>query len=120
LSTNVLAQQNETQSTSTTDASDSLNEVKSRSGYTKEKVSYGGRSSVDRQLYLDDVFGWAVNYAEPVNQQLSDQTSMEMFLNIQLAQNIALTPSFQLLVNPALNPQHDRIQIYGLRFRVTL
>ena len=67
-----------------------------------------------------DVFGWAVNYAEPVNQQLSDQTSMEMFLKIQLAQNIALTPSFQLLINPALNSQQDHIQIVGLRFRVTL
>ena len=67
-----------------------------------------------------DVFGWAVNYAEPGNQQLSDQTTMEMFLKMQLAQNIAFTPSFQLLINPALNPQQDHIQIYGLRFRVTL
>ena len=67
-----------------------------------------------------DVFGWAVNYAEPTDQQLSEQTTMEMFLKIQLAQNIAFTPSFQLLINPALNPQQDHIQIYGLRFRVTL
>ncbi len=67
-----------------------------------------------------DVFGWAVNYAEPVKQQLPDQTTMEMFLKIQLAQNIALTPSFQLLINPALNPRQDSIQIYSLRLRVTL
>jgi len=67
-----------------------------------------------------DVFGWAVNYSEPVNQQLRNQTTMETFLKIQLAQNIAFTPSFQLLVNPALNSQQDHIQIVGLRFRVTL
>ena len=67
-----------------------------------------------------DVFGWAINYSEPVKQQLRDQTTMEAFLKIQLAQNIAVTPSFQLLINPALNPQQDHIQVYGLRFRVTL
>jgi porin len=69
--------------------------------------------------YLD-VIGWAVNYSEPVNEQLRDQTTMETFLRIQLTQNIAITPSFQLLINPALNPQQDHIQIYGLRFRMTL
>ncbi len=67
-----------------------------------------------------DVFGLAANYSEPTDQRLSEQTTIETFLKIQLAQNIAFTPSFQLLINPALNPQHDRIQVYGLRFRVTL
>ncbi len=67
-----------------------------------------------------DVFGWAINYSEPVNQQLRNQTTMETFLKIQLAQNIAFTPSFQFLINPALNPWQDQIQVYGLRFRVTL
>ncbi len=67
-----------------------------------------------------DVFGLAVNYAEPADQQLSDQATMETFLKIQLAQNIAITPSFQLLINPALNPQQDHIQVVGLRLRLTL
>ncbi len=67
-----------------------------------------------------DVFGIAANYSEPVDQKLSNQTTVETFLKIQLAQNIAITPSFQLLINPALNSQQDTIQIYGLRLRVTL
>ncbi len=67
-----------------------------------------------------DVFGWAVNYSEPVDPLLSDQTTMEAFLKIQLAQNIAVTPSLQVLFNPALNSQYDHIQIYGLRLRLTL
>lgn len=67
-----------------------------------------------------DVFGLAANYSEPVDQRLSSQTTVEAFLKIQLAQNIAITPSLQMLINPALNPQQDTIQIYGLRLRVTL
>ena len=43
--------------------------------------------------YLD-MFGWALNYAEPVDQALTDQTTMEMFIKIQLAQNVAITRRF--------------------------
>jgi porin len=67
-----------------------------------------------------DVFGFAVNYSELVDESLRDQTTMEAFLKIQLANNIAVTPSFQLLINPALNLQEDYIQIVGLRLRITL
>jgi len=69
--------------------------------------------------YLD-VFGFAINYSDPVNESLKEQTTMETFLKIQLAQNIAVTPSFQLLINPAFNPQEDHIQIVGMRVRITL
>lgn len=69
--------------------------------------------------YLD-VFGLAVNYSEPADDKLREQTTMETFLKIRFAQNIAITPSFQWLINPALNPQQDNIQIYGLRVRITL
>ena len=96
----------------------------SRTGQSRGEASLMRRSTTIGVGHIwkayFDVFGWAVNYAEPTDQQLSDQTTMETFLKIQLAQNIAFTPSFQLLINPALNPQQDHIQIYGLRFRVTL
>jgi len=67
-----------------------------------------------------DVFGLAVNYSEPEDVSLRNQTTMETFLKIQLAQNIAVTPSFQWLINPALNAQHDHVEIVGLRLRITL
>lgn len=67
-----------------------------------------------------DVFGLAVDYSEPDDSLLRNQTTMETFLKIQLAQNIAVTPSFQLLINPALNTQQDHVEIVGLRLRVTL
>jgi len=67
-----------------------------------------------------DTFGLAINYGEPADDQLRDQTSIETYLKIKLTQNITITPSYQILINPALNQQHDHIQVVGLRFRVTL
>jgi carbohydrate-selective porin OprB len=71
------------------------------------------------KAYLD-VFGFAANYSQPADERLREQTTMETFIKIKLAQNIAVTPSFQWLIHPALNPKQDNIQIYGLRVRVTL
>lgn len=95
-----------------------------RTGQSRGKASLMKRSTTIGvnhlwKAYLDG-FGLAVNYSEPVDEKLREQTTMETFLRVQLAQNIAITPSFQFLINPALNPQQDHIQIYGLRFRITL
>lgn len=95
-----------------------------RTGQSRGKASLMKRSTTVGfshlwKAYLD-VFGLAVNYAEPFDERLRDQTTIETFLKIKLAQNMAVTPSFQWLINPAINPQHDHIEIIGLRFRVTL
>jgi porin len=95
-----------------------------RIGQSRGKASMMKRSTTVGfshiwRAYLD-VFGLAVNYSEPVDETLREQTTMETFLKIKLAQNIAITPSFQWLINPASNPQQDDIQIYGLRVRMTL
>jgi len=67
-----------------------------------------------------DVFGLAINYSEPTDQLLRNQTTLETFLKVKITQNIAVTPSFQLLINPALNPQEDIIGVAGLRLRLAL
>ena len=95
-----------------------------RTGQSRGKASLMKRSTTVGlshlwKAYLD-VFGLAVNYSEPFDDRLREQTTMEAFLKIKLAQNMAVTPSFQWLINPAINPQHDHIEIIGLRFRVTL
>ena len=95
-----------------------------RTGQSRGKASLMERSTTLGfahiwKAYLD-VFGFAANYSQPVNENLREQTTVEAFLKVKLAQNIAITPSFQLLINPALNPQQDHIQIYGLRVRITL
>ena len=95
-----------------------------RTGQSRGKASLMRRSTTLGfshiwKAYLD-VFGLAVNYSEPVDESLREQTTMETFLKVKLAQNIAITPSFQWLIHPALNPQQDHLQIYGLRVRITL
>ena len=44
----------------------------------------------------------------------------EFFYRVQFAQNLAITPSLQLLKDPALNPVHDTVWVWGIRFRLTL
>ncbi|WP_370979335.1 carbohydrate porin [Agaribacterium sp. ZY112] len=67
-----------------------------------------------------DDFGVALNWGQPALKGLEDQLTAEVFYKYQLAQNIALTPSLQLLQNPALNPDENSVVIAALRFRLSL
>ncbi len=67
-----------------------------------------------------DLAGLAVNWGSPADNTLRDQTTSELFYRLQLAQNLAITPSIQLVVDPALNPDEDQLWIAGLRIRLTL
>ena len=68
-----------------------------------------------------DLFGLAVNWGDPPKDSgLDAQTTTEVFYRLQLAQNLAVTPSFQYIADPGLNPGEDSITILGLRLRLTL
>ena len=67
-----------------------------------------------------DTAGIGANWGDPSDDTLREQYTGELFYRIQLAQNIAITPSVQLLFDPALNPEEDTIWIGGVRARVTL
>jgi len=71
-------------------------------------------------MYRSDLVGLAVNHGSPPDSSLRDQTSVEAFWRFQFSENLALTPSLQLLVDPALNPNDDQVWVYGLRVRLTL
>jgi porin len=51
---------------------------------------------------------------------LDDQYSLEIFQQLQLTEGIELTPSVQIIRNPALNPTDDWSAFFGLRLRVAL
>ncbi len=36
-----------------------------------------------------------------------------------MAQNVAITPDIQWVINPALNPEGDLILVFGIRGRLT-
>lgn len=69
--------------------------------------------------FRSDVAGIGINWGDPPDDSLREQTTIEAFWNFQLAQNLAITLSLQHLGNPALNPDEDEIWITGLRGRLT-
>ncbi|GGE99017.1 carbohydrate porin [Stappia taiwanensis] len=77
--------------------------------------------------YLDqpggNLLGIGLNWGRPNSDtfpvDLSDQWTAEGFYRVQFAENIQITPSLQLLVDPALNPKDDFIAVFGLRARAT-
>ena len=69
--------------------------------------------------YRSDWAGIGVNWGDPPDDSLPDQKTIEAYWNFQFAQNLAITPSVQLLIDPALNTEEDQIWIAGLRTRLT-
>jgi porin len=67
-----------------------------------------------------DLAGIAINHGELAAVGLGSQTTGEIFYRLQFAQNLAITPSIQILKDPALNNQESTITIFGLRLRLTL
>jgi porin len=67
----------------------------------------------------DDIIGTGVHWGRPnattFGPGLGDQTSIEMFYRAQVTQNFRLTPSIQLLFDPALNPAQDLVPVFGMR-----
>jgi len=51
---------------------------------------------------------------------LKDQYVIETYYRYQLTQQLAITPDVQLLIDPAQNPNHDRLWVLGLRARLAL
>ena len=98
-----------------------------RAGYAD-----GGGAPLDRSVSTgfgyfrqdrSDVLGIGVGWGRPAEKtfgaQLDDQYSVEVFYRLQVSSHITITPDLQLLVNPALNPDEDRIWIAGIRVRLS-
>lgn len=71
-----------------------------------------------------DLLGVAFNVGKPNSDTfgpgLDTQFSTEAFYRINLTQTLAITPSLQMIVDPALDPNDDAIAIFGLRARLAL
>jgi len=73
-----------------------------------------------QRFHRRDLMGLGFNWGDPSNKALRDQYSTELFYRFQFSQNFAITPSVQLLIDPALNPTEDKIWVFGLRARLSL
>ena len=71
-----------------------------------------------------DQLGVAANWGEPNEDSfgsgLDDQYTFELYYRIQLTEQLAITPDIQYLVDPALNPDEDKLWVVGLRARLAL
>jgi porin len=71
-----------------------------------------------------DLLGVGLNWGEPNRDTfgpgLSDQYTAEVFYRVQLSPNFAVTPDFQLIKDPALNPSESSMWVLGLRARLSL
>jgi porin len=99
-----------------------------RAGYAKDGGSlYEGSVSGGVGYYVADrrdVFGVGLNWSRPSDTTfapgLDDQYTAEIFYRVQLAHALAITPDVQLIIDPALNPEHDSIFVASLRIRLAL
>ena len=66
-----------------------------------------------------DLLGVGLSWGKPSANGLDDQYTAELFYRLQLAENLAITPDVQLIINPALNPDEDIVGIFGIRLRAT-
>lgn len=70
-----------------------------------------------------DLLAAGLNWSRPnkdiYGPNLKDQVTFEIFQRWQLTESIEVTPSVQVIHNPALNPDKDTIALLGLRVRVS-
>ena len=66
-----------------------------------------------------DLIGFGLSWESPQGEGLDDQYPAELFYRVQLAQNFAITPDIQFIIDPALNPAEDNIFVFGIRGRLT-
>jgi len=70
------------------------------------------------------VLGLGLNWGRPNESTfapgLDDQFAVEAFMRIQVANQLAITPDIQFIVNPALNPEVRSLWLFGVRGRLSL
>lgn len=97
-----------------------------RAGYSEDGGALWERSVSAGFGYYpgkkSNVLGVGLNWSRPSEEVfgpgLDDQYTAEIYYRFQLLKVLTLTPDVQLLINPALNPEEDRLWVFGLRARL--
>lgn len=84
------------------------------------------KQMVNGGLAIDNIFGQSndrigigLTWAEPADRSLRDQKALDVFYRIQTTPEIAITPTLQVVFDPARNPMEDTVTVGGLRTRFT-
>lgn len=71
-----------------------------------------------RPGFYDDLIGFAINLADPVDRTLDQQTTVEAFYRLDVSDNLAITADVQYLKNPGFGSADPLV--FGLRMRLNL
>lgn len=94
-------------------------------GLLERSVSVGGSYALSGTSNAPgSQVGFAANWGRPndalFGPGLDDQYGLEGYLRLQVTRELAVTPSVQLLVDPALDPDTSTTWVFGLRTRLAL
>jgi porin len=87
-------------------------------GATPVKVSVSAGLGVTVRTH--DAFGIGWGWNRPHDAGLRDQHDVELFYRFQMTPQFSISPDIQILFNPALNPDHDVIGVFGIRGRLEI
>ncbi len=65
----------------------------------------------------NDRIGIGMTWSHPANGDLDDQGAIDTFYRVEVTPQIAITPTLQVILNPALNPDKDAVWVLGVRSR---
>ncbi len=71
----------------------------------------------DRNDYIAFGASWGRPPTDVTGGRPEDQGTFEVYYRAHIFPHVSITPDFQLLLNPALNPSADSIWVLGLRLR---
>ncbi len=82
-----------------------------------EQMVSGGFTVPGFLGWKQDLLGVGLSWGSPSKASLDDQFVAELFHKVQWTQRLAVTPSLQLIANPAVNTDSNLIALFGIRGR---
>ncbi|TCM12844.1 carbohydrate-selective porin (OprB family) [Novosphingobium sp. PhB165] len=91
------------------------------------EVNFTGGFGYRPSSRTGDLLGFGVGWSKPDDAQipvqlpfnLRDQVTSEVFYRLALTSYLALTPDYQFLYHPSLNPTVDTISVFSIRARLS-
>jgi porin len=84
-----------------------------------EAMVSGGVGWQGKLITVSDVVGAGLAWGKPSDHDLDDQFAMETFYRLQVSGDNQFTVGYQVIFNPALEPDNDIVGVLELRWRIT-
>jgi len=85
-----------------------------------EDMVSGGAGWEFAAITANDVFGVAGAWGKPSNHDLDDQFSAEVFYRMQVSPDNQFTVGYQLIIDPANQPNDDLVGVFEVRWRIAM